>query len=122
MGEFVRVEIDQAIATIRLERPPMNALSVQAQAELAQAAAEVDADPALGKRVLQEVEAYDSPSMPSLVSYLSAEFPKDQVQRAIDSLEKGGFVKLSPKEQKSGRAMLTLELTERGTELLGRLA
>lgn len=52
MGEFVRVEIDQAIATIRLDRPPMNALSVQAQAELARAAVEVDADPQVRAVVL----------------------------------------------------------------------
>ena len=44
MGEFVRVEIDQAIATIRLDRPPMNALNAQVQAEIAAAAAEVSAD------------------------------------------------------------------------------
>jgi enoyl-CoA hydratase/carnithine racemase len=45
MGEFVRVETDQAIATIRLERPPMNALNAQVQDEIAAAAAEVSADP-----------------------------------------------------------------------------
>jgi len=81
-----------------------------------------DLDPALAKRVLQEARAYDSPSMTSLISYLSAEFPKEAIQKAIDGLEKGGFVKLSPREQKSGRTMLSLELTQKGTELLGRLA
>ncbi|HEX9030451.1 MAG TPA: enoyl-CoA hydratase-related protein [Streptosporangiaceae bacterium] len=45
MGEFVRVEIDQAIATVRLERPPMNALDARVQAELAQVAVQVDDDP-----------------------------------------------------------------------------
>ena len=44
MGEFVRVETDGAIATIRLDRPPMNALNAQVQAEIAAAAAEVTAD------------------------------------------------------------------------------
>ncbi len=44
MGEFVRVQIDQAIATIRLERPPMNAISSQLQTELAEAAAGVADD------------------------------------------------------------------------------
>ena len=39
MGEFVRVEIDQAIATIRLDRPPVNALNAQVQEEIGQAAA-----------------------------------------------------------------------------------
>ena len=42
--EFVRVQIDQAVATIRLDRPPMNAINSQLQAELAEAAAAVAAD------------------------------------------------------------------------------
>jgi enoyl-CoA hydratase len=52
MGEFVRVERDEAVATIALSRPPMNALSIQMQSELAQAAAEVDADPAVRAVIL----------------------------------------------------------------------
>jgi len=44
MGEFVRVERDGAIATIRLDRPKMNALNAQVQDEIAAAALEVDAD------------------------------------------------------------------------------
>jgi enoyl-CoA hydratase/carnithine racemase len=52
MGEFVRVESDQAIATIRLDRPPMNALNAQVQAEIAAAAAQVGADPAVAAVIL----------------------------------------------------------------------
>src|SRR5215467_12150781 len=52
MGEFVRVERDEAIATIRLDRPPMNALNAQVQDEIAAAAAEADADPAVRAVVL----------------------------------------------------------------------
>ena len=52
MGEFVRVETDQAIATIRLERPPMNALNAQVQDEISAAAAEVSADPGVRAVVL----------------------------------------------------------------------
>ncbi len=52
MGEFVRVEIDQAIATIRLDRPPVNALNAQAQAELADAAAQVSNDPQVRAAVI----------------------------------------------------------------------
>ena len=44
MGEFVRLEIDQAVAVIRLDRPPMNALNAQVQDEIAAAAAQVTAD------------------------------------------------------------------------------
>jgi enoyl-CoA hydratase len=52
MGEFVRVERDQAIATIRLDRPPMNALNAQVQDEIAAAAAEVGSDPGIRAVVL----------------------------------------------------------------------
>jgi enoyl-CoA hydratase/carnithine racemase len=52
MGEFVRVERAEAIATIRLDRPPMNALNAQVQDEIAAAAAEADADPAVRAVVL----------------------------------------------------------------------
>ncbi len=45
MGDFVRVETDAGIATIRLERPPMNALNSQMQAEIGAAAAQAGADP-----------------------------------------------------------------------------
>jgi enoyl-CoA hydratase/carnithine racemase len=50
MGEFVRVEAapgqdGQAIMTIRLERPPMNALNSVVQGEIAAAAAELSDDP-----------------------------------------------------------------------------
>ena len=45
MGDFVRVEVADQIATIRLDRPKMNALNGQMQHELGEAARAVDADP-----------------------------------------------------------------------------
>jgi len=44
VGELVRVEVEQAVATIRLDRPPMNALNAQVQAEIADAARQVSDD------------------------------------------------------------------------------
>ncbi|MER6582451.1 enoyl-CoA hydratase-related protein [Nonomuraea sp. NPDC001023] len=44
MGEFVSVEVADQIATIRLDRPKMNAIDVQTQRELVEAALQVDAD------------------------------------------------------------------------------
>jgi enoyl-CoA hydratase len=41
MGEFVRVEVEGGVGTIRLDRPPMNALNAQVQRELHEAATEV---------------------------------------------------------------------------------
>jgi enoyl-CoA hydratase/carnithine racemase len=44
VGDLVTVDVDQAVATIRLNRPPMNALSAGVQADLAAAAAQVSDD------------------------------------------------------------------------------
>jgi enoyl-CoA hydratase/carnithine racemase len=52
MSEFVRVETEDAVATIRLDRPPMNALNTQLRDELAQAALRVAADDAIRAVVL----------------------------------------------------------------------
>jgi len=47
MGEFVTLEVEDGIGTIRLTRPPMNALNLQVQSELGEAAAAASADPAV---------------------------------------------------------------------------
>ena len=47
MGEFVRVETEGGVATIRIDRPPANALSRAVSLELSEAAAGVAADPAV---------------------------------------------------------------------------
>ena len=41
MGEFVRLEVEDGVGTIRLDRPKMNAISSQVTAELEQVAGEV---------------------------------------------------------------------------------
>jgi enoyl-CoA hydratase/carnithine racemase len=45
MGEFVRLDIGDGIGTIRLDRPPMNALNTQVQEELRAAATAATAAP-----------------------------------------------------------------------------
>jgi enoyl-CoA hydratase/carnithine racemase len=45
MAELVRLEIADGIGTIRLNRPPMNALNIQVQEELRGAATEADTNP-----------------------------------------------------------------------------
>jgi enoyl-CoA hydratase/carnithine racemase len=47
VGEYVRVEVEDGVGTIRLDRPKMNALNSQVQDELAQAAGQVTADDAV---------------------------------------------------------------------------
>jgi enoyl-CoA hydratase/carnithine racemase len=44
VGEFVRLDVADGIGTIRLERPPMNALNVQVQEELRAAATAASSD------------------------------------------------------------------------------
>ena len=44
MGEFVRLEVADGVGTIRLDRPPVNALNDQVTAELAEAARAAAAD------------------------------------------------------------------------------
>jgi enoyl-CoA hydratase len=52
MGEFVRVEVEDGIGTIRLDRPKMNALNAQVQQELVAAARAVTADEAVRAVIL----------------------------------------------------------------------
>ena len=52
VGEFVRVELADQIATIRLDRPKMNALNAQVQEEIAEAARQVSADDAIRAVIL----------------------------------------------------------------------
>ena len=50
--EFIAVEVDDRVATIRLERPPVNALNEQVQEELREAAGIVSGDDRVGAVVL----------------------------------------------------------------------
>ena len=54
MGEFVRLEVDEdsRVGTIRLDRPPVNALNSQVQEELGEAAGQASADERVGAVVL----------------------------------------------------------------------
>jgi enoyl-CoA hydratase/carnithine racemase len=52
MGESVDVQVTDGVATIRLDRPPMNAISVQVQAELRAAAAVVTSTPEIRAAII----------------------------------------------------------------------
>ncbi|GLY72822.1 enoyl-CoA hydratase/isomerase family protein [Actinoallomurus iriomotensis] len=52
MGEFVRLEVADGVATIRLDRPKMNAINARLRDELAEAARAADADPAVRAVIL----------------------------------------------------------------------
>ena len=56
MADEVWVDVDEGIATIRFERPPMNALSILIQEGLREAAREVSA-----RRDVEAVVVYGGP-------------------------------------------------------------
>lgn len=58
MGELVRLEVADGIGTIRLERPPMNALSAQVQEEVRAAAQEAG-----GRADVRAVVVYGGPKV-----------------------------------------------------------
>lgn len=45
MGEFVRLDVDGGVGTIRLDRPPLNAIDSRVQRDLIELATEVDSRP-----------------------------------------------------------------------------
>ncbi|CRK58942.1 Enoyl-CoA hydratase [Alloactinosynnema sp. L-07] len=110
MGEFVRLEVEDGIGTIRLDRPPMNAINRQLQAELrvaAQEARERDDVKAVivygGPKVFAagaDVKEFAEMSYPDIADYAPeltgsitaiAELPKPTVAAITGFALGGGF-------------------------------
>jgi len=77
------------------------------------------ADEELAKRILEEIAGYQGATRTSLVSFLSSEFDKDLLERTFDRLQAEDYIAATSQER-SGRTMHGLSLTEKGRTFLGR--
>lgn len=77
------------------------------------------AEEGLAKRILEEIAGYEGATRTSLVSFLSSDFDKDLLERTFDRLQAEGYIAVTPQER-SGRTIHGLSLTEKGRTFLGR--
>jgi enoyl-CoA hydratase len=94
VGEFVRLEVADGVATIRLDRPKMNAINARLRDELAEAARAADADPAVRAVVLYGGERVfaagaDIKEMAE-ISYVEATAHCRALQDALDAVARIG--------------------------------
>jgi hypothetical protein len=73
----------------------------------------------LSKRILEEIVGYEGATRTSMVSFLSSEFDKDLLERTFDRLQSEGYIAVS-RQEKSGRTIHGLSLTEKGRTFLER--
>jgi enoyl-CoA hydratase len=81
MGDYVNLEVDGGIGTIRLDRPPMNALNAQVQEEIRAAAAE-----ASERRDVRAVIVYGGPKVFAAgadIKEMAAMSYTDMVERSV---------------------------------------
>ncbi len=74
------------------------------------------AEPDLVMRILEEIDGYKDATRASMIAFLSSEFPKEDLEKTFDRLQTEGYVSVA--QEKSGRKLHTLSLTEKGKALL----
>ena len=93
----------------------------QLQAEPARAAEPKNSDERLVKRILETLSGYDHATRGSVVGFLAAEDPAEEVQKAIDRLQADGYLFVVGKDVKTDSPLQTFRLTQKGYDLLRRL-
>ncbi len=77
------------------------------------------ADAELDLRILEEVASFKDATRTSLISFLASEFDPDVLEKAFDRLQAEGCIAVTPQER-SGRTILSVSLTDKGRAMLGR--
>ena len=77
------------------------------------------ADEELAKRILEEIAGYQGATRTSLVSFLASEYDKDLLEKTFDRLQAEGYIAVTPQDR-SGRTIHALSLTEKGRTFLSR--
>ncbi len=77
-------------------------------------------DESLTKLILEAISSNESATRISVVSFLSAEYPREQVERTLDKLRLQGLIETLSTDVHTDYPLSTLTLTEAGRDRLGR--
>jgi hypothetical protein len=83
------------------------------------ASASTSAEAQIEQRILEEIAGFEGATRTSIASFLSSKFDADLVERTLDRLQTDGCIAVT-RQEKSGRTMHGLSLTEKGRAKLGR--
>ncbi|TLX96426.1 MAG: hypothetical protein E6K96_06230 [Thaumarchaeota archaeon] len=78
-------------------------------------------DKNLVKQILEVASSYSDATRASIVSYLSLENPREEIERAIDRLQSQGHVTVVGTDVKRDSPLHSIRLTQSGKDLLKRL-
>jgi hypothetical protein len=93
------------------------------EANSAPAAAEQKKDEsAITKKVLEALSTNDHATRGSVVAFLSAEDPVEELEKTIDRLQSEGYVEAVGKDVKRDNPLSTFRLTAKGYDLMRRLS
>jgi hypothetical protein len=75
-------------------------------------------DLAMTNRILEEIGGYEDATRASLISFLSSDFAKEELEKTCDWLQSAGYLTVGPALLRSGRMIHTLSLSAKGKMFL----
>ena len=79
-------------------------------------------DTGLVKQILEIASNYEKATRGSIVSYLSVENPKEEVEKTIDRLQSEGYLTVMGADVKRDSPLHSVRLTQSGYDLMKRLS